>query len=197
MLNSMATDIFSQLNFQQRQAVSYTAGPSIILAGAGSGKTRVLVYKVLYLLNKNKVNPRNILMITFTNKAAGEMKERIAKMTAGQHQTLGFVGTFHSFCAKILRIEGAAIGLDEKFVIYDEVDQLDLIKQILKKMETKKFTPSYFLNRISAAKNQLIDYKNYREIFSDYNAGLLADVYEKYQKALEKIRRLILTTFSF
>lgn len=180
----MPADIFSQLNRQQQEAVSYTDGPSVVLAGAGSGKTRVLVYKVLYLIEEKKVDPYSILMITFTNKAAGEMKERILKMTNFQH--LGFVGTFHSFCAQILRRHGEAIGLTPRFNIYDEHDQLDLIKQILKKMETKKFSPGYFLNRISAAKNQLIDYKNYLEIFSDYNASLVADVFESYQKKLKK-----------
>lgn len=181
----MSDDIFSRLNPQQKQAVEYINGPSVILAGAGSGKTRVLVYKVLYLIKVKKIDPCSILMITFTNKAAGEMKERIIKIT-GQHRRLGFVGTFHSFCAKILRIEGAAIGLDPHFIIYDEDDQINLLKQVLKKMETKKFTPSYFLNRISAAKNQMINPKKYLEIFFDHNASLVAEVFEKYQKALEK-----------
>ena len=184
----MSTDIFSQLNSQQRQTVSYTDGPSVILAGAGSGKTRVLVYKVLNLILNQEIDPYSVIMITFTNKAAGEMKERIEKMTVGRCRHLGFIGTFHAFCAKILRIDGEAIGLDRRFVIYDEGDQLDLIKQILKKLDSRKFTPGYFLNRISAAKNQLIDQKKYLELFSDYNAGLVAEVYEKYQKGLEKNR---------
>ena len=181
----MPSDIFSQLNLQQREAVSYTNGSSVILAGAGSGKTRVLVYKVLYLIKEKKVDPYSVLMITFTNKAAGEMKERILRIL-NPGSRLGFAGTFHSFCAQILRRNGEAIGLTSRFNIYDENDQLDLIKQILKKMESKKFTPSYFLNRISAAKNQLISEKKYLELFSDYNASLVAEVYSLYQKGLEK-----------
>ena len=152
----MPTDIFSQLNSQQREAVIHTDGPSVILAGAGSGKTRVLIYKVLNLVQTHRIDPFSILMITFTNKAAGEMKERISKVSRNRFGRLGFVGTFHAFCARILRIDGESIGLNRKFTIYDANDQIDLLKQILKKMESKKFTPSFFLNRISAAKNQLI-----------------------------------------
>jgi len=173
--------VFDNLNQKQQEAVKNIEGASVILAGAGSGKTRVLISKVLNLIKNHQVDPYSILMITFTNKAAGEMKERIGRR-------LGFVGTFHAFCAKILRIEGEVIGLERKFTIYDDDDQIDLLKQILKKMESKKFTPSYFLNRISAAKNQLIDYKRYSEFFSDYNAPFVSEVYEKYQKALKKNR---------
>ncbi len=173
----------NNLNPKQQEAVEIIKGPSVILAGAGSGKTRVLISKVLNLIENHQVDPYSILMITFTNKAAEEMKKRIVRR-------LGFVGTFHAFCAKMLRIEGEAISINRKFVIYDEGDQIDLLKQILKKMDSKRFTPSYFLNRISAAKNQLIDYKKYLELFSDYNASLVAEVYEKYQKALVKNKAL-------
>ena len=175
----MVEDFINDLNPQQRQAVDLVKGPSVILAGAGSGKTRVLIYKVLNLIENHQVDPYSILMITFTNKAAEEMKKRIACR-------LGFVGTFHAFCARLLRLEGEAIGLNKNFLIYDENDQLDLLKEILKKREIKKFTPTYFLNRISAAKNQLIDYQRYLELFSDYNAPLVAEIYEQYQKKLEK-----------
>jgi len=177
--------IFDNLNPKQKEAVNHIKGASAIYAGAGSGKTRVLIYKVLNLI-KNGIDPNSILMITFTNKAAGEMKERITKMSEGKFGRLGFVGTFHAFCARLLRIEGESIGLNRNFLIYDENDQIDLIKQILKESESKKLTPGYFLNRISAAKNQLIDSNHYLEIFSDYNAGLVADIYSKYQKKLKK-----------
>jgi DNA helicase-2/ATP-dependent DNA helicase PcrA len=122
----MMKDFINDLNPQQRQAVDLVNSPSVILAGAGSGKTRVLINKVLNLIENYKVDPYSILMITFTNKAAEEMKKRIACR-------LGFVGTFHAFCAKVLRLEGEAIGLNKNFLIYDENDQLDLLKEILKK----------------------------------------------------------------
>ena len=118
----MTSDIFKSLNSQQKEAVNYIAGPSVILAGAGSGKTRVLIYKVLNLIKNHSINPASILMITFTNKAAGEMKRRM-------NTRLGFIGTFHSFCAFILRRSGQYIGLDRNFVIYDEDDQISLVKK--------------------------------------------------------------------
>ncbi len=176
----MNTSIFKDLNDQQTLAVKHADGPSIILAGAGSGKTRVLIYKVLNLIENHLVSPFNILMITFTNKAAAEMKSRMGL------KRLGYIGTFHSFCAMTLRRDGEGIGVDSKFVIYDEADQLSLIKTIIKTIEVNKYTPSYFLNRISAAKNQLISPQQYLNLFSDYNAATVAEVYAKYEKALQK-----------
>src|SRR3990167_11559845 len=128
----MVAKLFNDLNNQQNEAVANVSGPSIILAGAGSGKTRVLVYKVVNLVKNHKIDPWSIVMITFTNRAANEMKERIAKKLTGDKK-LGYVGTFHSFSAKILRIEGEKIGIDRRFVIYDESDQLSLVKSILRK----------------------------------------------------------------
>jgi len=122
----MYSQLFNQLNNTQRQAVSYADGPSIILAGAGSGKTRVLVSKVLYLISQKKVDPKSIVMITFTNKAAGEMKNRML-----DHH-LGFVGTFHSFCVRILRIEAEKMNISNDFLIYDDEDQSSIIKSIIK-----------------------------------------------------------------
>jgi len=150
----MLDTIFKNLNSEQQKAVKYIDGPSIIIAGAGSGKTRVLVSKVLHLINTCHVDPHSIVMITFTNKAAGEMKDRI-KMS------LGFVGTFHSFCAQILRRSGDEIGLDSSFIIYDEDDQLHLMKKIVKEIDVERLSPHYFINRISAAKNQLIHASRY------------------------------------
>src|SRR3990167_8000886 len=180
----MLQDLFRHLNQQQREAVSYINGPSIILAGAGSGKTRVLVYKVLNLIKNQRVSPLQIVMITFTNKAANEMKRRLGV------QRLGYVGTFHSFCCQILRREGLQIGIDHDFVIYDEDDQISLIKKAIKNLEIKKYTPAYFLNRISAAKNLLITPERYLEMFSDYNVGQAAEVYKNYQIALRKNKAL-------
>ena len=113
----MNDGVFKGLNKQQIAAVSYINGPSVILAGAGSGKTRVLIHKVMNLIINHKIDPVSILMITFTNKAAGEMKKRI---NLQQKENLGYVGTFHSLCAWIIRRESVAIGIDRNFVIYDE-----------------------------------------------------------------------------
>ncbi len=175
----MMSDIFKNLNKQQNEAVTYVDGPSIIIAGAGSGKTRVLVSKVFHLIKNCSVDPHSIIMITFTNKAAGEMKERI-KMS------LGFVGTFHSFCARVLRCNGDVIGLDNYFTIYDENDQDALIKKIIKEMDVERLSSHYFLNRISAAKNQLIHPVRFLELFSDHNASLVSTVYKEYEKQLRK-----------
>ncbi len=175
----MLDNIFNSLNSQQRKAVEYSSGPSIIIAGAGSGKTRVLVSKVLHLIHNCHINPYSIVMITFTNKAAGEMKERIKT-------SVGFVGTFHSFCVRILRKNGDSIGIDCKFSIYDEDDQLNLVKKIVKDLEIERQTPYYFLNRISGAKNQLIHSDQFLRLFSDHNASLVATVYKEYEKRLKK-----------
>jgi len=172
-----------QLNREQQAAVEYVSGPSIILAGAGSGKTRVLIHKVLNLITKKKVPAREVLMITFTNKAASEMRRR---MGATQ---LGFVGTFHALCARMLRIDGDQIGIDKNFVIYDESDQLMLIKNIIKKINTN-FSPKYFLNRISAAKGELIQSESYLKIFMDYSAEVVSQVYKQYQLKLRRNKAL-------
>jgi len=180
----MKTNIFSSLNTEQKKAVSFITGPSVVLAGAGSGKTRVLVGKVIYLIEKKQVNPNSIVMITFTNKAANEMKKRIGSIK------LGYVGTFHSFCAYLLRLDGQAIGIDRNFVIYDDDDRISAIKQILKKISSKKSNPSHLLYKISSAKGQLITPKKYRKIFTDYESGFVAEIYEKYEKELQKNKAL-------
>lgn len=133
----------------------------IILAGAGSGKTRVLTYKVIYLVDKKNIDASNILMVTFTNKAANEMKERIQKLLKGRE--LPTVSTFHSLCAKILRVEGNRVGFGSNFAIYDEEDQKDTIKECFKTLglSPKEYKPSSVLNTISQAKNELIDADEY------------------------------------
>ncbi len=181
--------MLKHLNPSQKQAVIYTSGPSIILAGAGSGKTRVLIHKVHHLIKNNNVPSSSIIMITFTNKAAGEMKERIT-FSVETNIRLGFIGTFHAFCAQILRRDGMHLGIDNNFSIYDSDDQLQLIKSIVKEIDTKRLTPSYFLYRISAAKNQMITWERYLELFSDYNSALVAKIYEKYELALTKNKAL-------
>lgn len=177
----MTKNNFNELNSQQNEAVNCIDKPSIILAGAGSGKTRVLTFKVRNLIENHHILPENITMITFTNKAASEMKSRMKI-------NLGFIGTFHSLCLRILRIEGKNIGIDNKFIIYDSNDYLDLIKDIIKELEVpKRFSPNFLLSKISGAKNQLLDWKQYKKLSQgDMSNEIAAKVYEKYQKKLEK-----------
>lgn len=179
----MKADIFKGLNSEQKAAVSYTKGPSIILAGAGSGKTRVLIYKVIHLIQNQEVDPSSILMITFTNKAAGEMKKRITLQT---EKKLGYVGTFHSFCANVLRKEGRSIGIPVDFMIYDDDDQQTLMRHILKEKDIKKYTASYIANRISTAKNLLVGPASYLSTFQDYSGNIVFQVYEEYEKRMKK-----------
>ena len=176
----MSNQNSDELNAEQIEAVEHTKGPSVILAGAGSGKTRVLVQKVLHLIKSKSAYPSQILMITFTNKAASEMKKRMGQTT------IGYIGTFHSLSARILRIEGEIIGVPQDFAIYDSIDQLSLVKSIIKKDGETRYTPGYYLHRISAAKNELISPGKYLSIFSDYQAHQVASVYTEYQKELAK-----------
>ena len=181
----MDETFITKLNLQQKEAVNKTKGPSIILAGAGSGKTRVLVSKVIFLIKKYKISPLNILMITFTNKAAKEMKNRI-NLQLETEKKLGFIGTFHSMCARILRIDGSKLGIENKYVIYDDSDQLKVIKKIIKEKDFKDFTPMYALNRISSAKNEMISPSNFLKYFSDHRSKDIAYIYLNYQKTLTK-----------
>ena len=126
-------NLLSQLNENQRKAVEYIDGPSLVIAGAGSGKTRVLTYKVAYLL-LNGYNPWDILALTFTNKAAAEMKQRVAKLVGGDRAQYVNMGTFHSVFARILRVEAEQIGYHSNYTIYDESDSRTLIKNIIKQL---------------------------------------------------------------
>ncbi len=181
----------TELNTEQLAAVRATDGPIIILAGAGSGKTRVLVYKVLYLVLEKQIKPENILMVTFTNKAAGEMKERIHTKLLAQAiniSSLPSVGTFHSLCAKILRIEGTHIGIPREYQIFDTDDQVAVIKQALERLDIsqKNAKPKSVLHTISQAKNQLIDPKTYSSIARGYFQKLVASIYTVYEGLMEE-----------
>lgn len=187
----MENAILKELNMDQQKAVLHTDGPAIILAGAGSGKTRVLTYKVLYLVTEKKVNPDNILMITFTNKAANEMKERVAKYFTEHNiisSTQPFVSTFHSLCARILRREGKYLGLSPSFVIYDSLDQLDAIKDAMGQLyiSTKDFKPGSILGTISQAKNELITESEYPNFARGLFQQTVAKVYPVYQRILKE-----------
>lgn len=179
----MNKGFLKDLNKEQKEAVLQTQGPIIILAGAGSGKTRVLTYKVMYLINEENVDPLNILMVTFTNKAANEMKERVQKFLSSNSPT---IATFHSLCAKILRIEGKHIGLPPQFAIYDTQDSLDAIKEAMKRIDisVKDYKPSSMMSNISTAKNELINESEYSKYARGNFQEKVAKIYPQYQKIL-------------
>ncbi len=183
------------LNRQQREAVLYTDGPALIVAGPGSGKTRVLTQKIAYLIGEKGVDPEKILGVTFTNKAAQEMKERIAKII-DQEEGLGdspfWIGTFHSTCAKILRRDGAAIGIPPSFVIYDESDQKKLIKDLMEKLylHQERFSPTSVVAAISNAKCELLDHGTYTSYAEGFFHETVAEIYPQYQKALRQAKAL-------
>jgi len=187
---TMNSDFLKDLNQEQIKAVLQTEGPVVILAGAGSGKTRVLTYKVMYLMLEKNVDPLNILMVTFTNKAATEMKERVLKFLTehNSHFQPPTIATFHSLCAKILRIEGKHIGLPPEFAIYDTQDQIDAIKEAMNQLNisTKEYKPSSILASISQAKNELISESEYSKYARGYFQEKVAKVYPIYQKTLQE-----------
>ena len=150
-------ELLEQLNDNQRQAVVYCDGPQLAIAGAGSGKTRVLTFKIAYLLVHYDMKPWNILALTFTNKAANEMKARIAGIVGEEKARALQMGTFHSIFSRILRMEAPAIGFTSDFTIYDEADSRSLIKSVCKQMglDDKTYKPSAVHNAISMAKNRL------------------------------------------
>ena len=151
------------LNPMQMEAVEYTEGPLLILAGAGSGKTRVLTHRIASLIRDKGVNPWNIMAITFTNKAAGEMRERVDKIVGYGSERI-WVSTFHSSCVRILRRHAERLGYANNFAIYDTDDQKTLMRQILKKMELdpKTFRDRAMLSAISSAKNELMSPEEFR-----------------------------------
>lgn len=183
-------DILSNLNSSQQRAVSFGNGPLLILAGAGSGKTRALTYRAAYLVKENQIPSENILLLTFTNKAAGEMKERIKNLikNSGLKQSAPFAGTFHSFCAKILRKEGELLGFPQNYSIYDETDQGEAIREIIKKLNfsVKDYKPSFVLNTISQAKNELISELEYPQYARTLWQKGVAQIYLDYQRLLRE-----------
>ncbi|NRD77693.1 DNA helicase PcrA [Bacillus sp. BRMEA1] len=183
--------LLNGLNPEQQKAVKATDGPLLIMAGAGSGKTRVLTHRIGYLIVEKRVNPYNILAITFTNKAAREMKERIGKMMGGAAEEI-WISTFHSMCVRILRRDIDRIGFNRNFTILDTSDQQSVIKGILKEknLDPKKFDPRAILGSISSAKNELITPEEYAKTAGGYFEQVVSDVYEEYQKRLRKNQAL-------
>lgn len=184
-------NLLKGLNKEQQEAVKHTEGPLLIMAGAGSGKTRVLTHRIAYLLGEKDVSPRNVLAITFTNKAAREMKGRVHRLVgAGSEQI--WVSTFHSMCVRILRRDIDRIGYSSNFTILDGSDQLSVIKQTLKDLniDPKKFEPRAMLGAISSAKNELITPEEYSSNVGDFFERQVSQVYARYQKTLQKNQSL-------
>ena len=178
--------IYDTLNEQQREAVYHTEGPLLILAGAGSGKTRVLTHRIAYLIEERGVNPWNILAITFTNKAAGEMRERVDDIVGFGSESI-WVSTFHSTCVRILRRHIDRLGYDTNFTIYDTDDQKTLMRDICKylQIDTKIYRERNLLAAISAAKNEMVSPEGFRlRAEGDFSRQKIAGVYEEYEKQM-------------
>jgi DNA helicase-2/ATP-dependent DNA helicase PcrA len=180
-------DILAELNPAQREAVEAINGPVLILAGPGSGKTRVITHRVAYLIKICGVSPHRILAVTFTNKAAREMKERLNQLVSGSLQDLT-LGTFHAICVRILRNSGKAIEVDPQFVIYDREDQLNLIKRSIQEadLDPKQYAPTAIISAISSAKSRMLTPKEYIQRGRSYFDEVVGRVYEYYQELLEE-----------
>lgn len=190
-----ATHLLQGLNDEQARAVQAVDGPVLILAGAGSGKTKTLTHRIAYILAKQLASPANILAVTFTNKAAKEMRERVASLTgndATRRSFMPFMGTFHAICVRILRQDGSEVGLDPRFVIIDESDRLSLMKRILSDMSVseKQYSPRTILGLLSSAKNELMSPLEYAEIASTPPQKVAADAYRRYESELKKSQSL-------
>ena len=181
-------DILEGLNDKQYEAVTNTEGPCLVIAGAGSGKTKVLTHKIAYLIGEKNVSPFNILAITFTNKAANEMKERVEKLVGDVARDM-WIGTFHSICVRILRRYIDRIGFDSSFIIFDTSDQRTLIKECLKKLDVddKMFTDRSVQFEISNAKNEMLEPEQYQaRAMGDFRKEKIAEIYTLYQNRLKE-----------
>ncbi len=180
-------DILADLNPAQREAIEAIDGPVLILAGPGSGKTRVITHRVAYLIKVIGISPRHIMAVTFTNKAARELKERLRQLVSGSVQDLT-LGTFHSICAGILRRDGRAIKVDSQFVIYDRDDQLSVLKRSMQEadLDPKQYPPANILSAISAAKSKMFLPADQVKRGRSYFDEVVGRVYERYQRILEE-----------
>jgi len=180
-------DLLSGLNKEQELAVLHDEGPLLILAGAGSGKTRVLTHRIAYLIKQKGIFPSSILAITFTNKAAKEMRSRIDSLIGDLSRDM-WVGTFHSICIRMLRRDIERLGYDRSFVIYDTQDQQVVIKECLKELNIndKNFPPKSVLETIGKQKDELIDAAHFEKLYaSDFRMGKIAKIYKLYEKKLK------------
>ena len=178
--------IYDSLNEPQREAVFHTDGPLLILAGAGSGKTRVLTHRIAYLIEEKGINPWNILAITFTNKAAGEMRERVDQLVGFGSESI-WVSTFHSMCVRILRRYIDRLGYDTAFTIYDTDDQKTLMKEVCKlaDIDTKVYKERAILSAISSAKNELVSPEEFElNAGGDYGRQKILKAYREYEKQM-------------
>lgn len=195
----MSDEILDNLNKKQREAVTVTAGPVLIIAGAGSGKTRALTHRIAYLIKHHGVNPWNILGVTFTNKAASEMQKRVFKLLYPgesdfptpeelRQYDLPMLGTFHSTCVRILRKEAHLLGYENSFTIYDDTDSEVLVKQVMKDLQydPKAVNPRAVLSHICGAKNQLMSWEDYDARAHNYFTEKVAKIYKEYQKRLQQ-----------
>jgi DNA helicase II / ATP-dependent DNA helicase PcrA len=188
-----SSPLLENLNDIQKQAVMATEGPVLIMAGAGSGKTKALTHRAAYLIQEKKIPGYNILMVTFTNKAAGEMRNRILTlMGTSDRNAIPVMGTFHSICSRILRKDGFHLGLKPGFSIYDMDDALDAVKEAMQKLDiaTQKTSPSAVLHTISSAKNEMISSLEYPQYARGYFQETVARIYIEYQKILERNQAL-------
>ena len=181
-------DLITGLNDKQKEAVLATEGPCLVIAGAGSGKTKVLTHKIAYLMGEKNVKPWNILAITFTNKAANEMKERVEKLVGDAAKDM-WIGTFHSICVRILRRYIDRLGFDHTFLIFDTSDQRTLVKECMKtlKIDDKMFTDRSVIAEISNGKNEMLEPKAYQTKYAgDYRKEIIGRIYELYQQRLKE-----------
>ncbi|MDR7454069.1 MAG: UvrD-helicase domain-containing protein, partial [Armatimonadota bacterium] len=179
-------DLLAGLNPQQREAVTHPGGPLLILAGAGSGKTRVLTHRVAYLIRERGLAPGRILAVTFTNKAAHEMRERIDRLLGGPVARPIWIGTFHAVCSRILRADGERVGVPAAFAIYDEDDQRRLIRDALAelRLDERRFPPAAIHAMIGRAKDEALDAERYAARASSFMEEAAARVWRIYQAAL-------------
>ena len=175
----------NELNEQQLRAVCYDKGPLLVLAGAGSGKTRVLTYRVAWLIDQGRVKAEDILLLTFTNKAAGEMRQRVEQLVG---KRIGFAGTFHAFCAQLLRKYGERVGLGRNYVIYDETDKKELIKTIVKELgfDERELKPAMVMAMIGNAKNEMLGVGDYAEMARGFSQKQVAQVWERYETRMRE-----------
>jgi len=180
--------LLADLTPPQREAVTHVDGPLLVLAGAGSGKTRTITRRIAYLINREGIAPWHVLAITFTNKAAGEMKERVGQLLTEKQARAVTVATFHSLCARLLRQYADVLGLPAGYSIYDTTDQQRAVKQALQELEISpsNFTPAKILAAISNSKNELVTPAEYQKINSDFFSRIVGKVYAKYEKILEQ-----------
>jgi DNA helicase-2/ATP-dependent DNA helicase PcrA len=185
------TRLLEGLNDPQREAVLHEKGPLLVLAGAGSGKTRVLTHRIAHLVDTDQARPGEILAITFTNKAAKEMRERVEQLVGPRVRAM-WVMTFHSACARMLRQHGDKLGFTRSFTIYDEQDSIRLVKRCIEDLDIdpKRFTPRAIKRQISTAKNVLLDAEGYRDQVSSYFEQTAADVYDRYERQIHSMNAM-------